>query len=243
MKEPADRTLRLLLEDEQATRTERLYERMKYMILSGMLPAGYTFPNENEVCQALQIGRGTLREAYRSLLSDNLIKRSKTGTVVNSKMDIIRNAPFTVASHYAKFEEVFEFRLMLESEDARSAAKHATEEELQQIGDIVKAHAATTDVDERQDLDMKFHESIATFSHNPLLINVFTVVHGSFESLLASNYRNLRVHSPQTLSDAVVHHKLVYDALHNRDSDTAYKAMREHLLNVYAGTLPPEFRA
>ena len=238
MKDSIDFALHFLAEDDRASRTERLYERMKYMILSGMLPAGYVFPNENEMCQNLQIGRGTLREAYRSLLSDNLIKRSKLGTVVNDKTGIIRNAPFIVAAHYAKFEDEFEFRLMLESENARSAAKHATEEEIHHLSKILKEHAATEDVDERQKMDFTFHETIASYSHNPLLINMFTVEHTAFQSILATNYRHLRTHSPQTLREAVVHHQAIYDALRSRNPDLAYKTMREHLLNVYEGILP-----
>ena len=62
MKEYSNFVLSTLREDEKLTRTERLYERIRQMIISGVIPAGYTFPNENEMCRQLQIGRGTLRD-------------------------------------------------------------------------------------------------------------------------------------------------------------------------------------
>ena len=43
--------------------SEELFEKLRDAILRGELPAGYVFPNENELCQKLNIGRGSLREA------------------------------------------------------------------------------------------------------------------------------------------------------------------------------------
>lgn len=64
--------------------SEELFEKLRDAILSGELPAGYVFPNENELCQKLNIGRGSLREAYSRLETLHMITRSKTGTYVNS---------------------------------------------------------------------------------------------------------------------------------------------------------------
>lgn len=230
--------LTFLREDEQTTRTERLYERMKQMIVTGVLPSGYSFPNENEMCKQLQLGRGTLREAYQALTADKLILRQgRTGTVVNSKDDIILNAPFSVAACYANFQDLFEFRVMLEAENAKNAASKATDEELEEIGKLIEKFAGEKTPEKRQELDLEFHKMIATCSHNPLLINVFSVVWNSFQNLLTDNYRNVEDRGPSALTDATVQHQAIYDALVKRDRSQAYEAMRLHMYGVYAWRL------
>ena len=138
MNKYSDSVLSTLRESEQLSRTERFYQKIRQMILSGAIPAGYTFPNENMRCQELNIGRGTLREVYQSLLADGLISRSKVGTTVNTPDEILRNCPFSVATSFASFQDIFEFRRMLESEIVCAVATRATEEELTQLSEKIQ---------------------------------------------------------------------------------------------------------
>ena len=56
--------------------SEELFLKLRDAILNGDLPEGYVFPNENELCQQLHIGRGSLREAYSCLETLHLITRT-----------------------------------------------------------------------------------------------------------------------------------------------------------------------
>lgn len=237
MKDSKNFALDMLREDAPTTRTERLYDRIRQMILSGALAPGYTFPNENDMCQQLQIGRGTLREVYQSLLSDGLIRRSKAGTIVNGRQEIVRQAPFSVVVNYASFQDIFEFRMMLETEMVRITATRATDQELREIGAILSGGEEAQREGRLQEVDLAFHKAMAEYSHNPLLINVFHDVWTAFESLLLENHKTLRLSSPHTLEDAVRHHQTIYDALLRRDPDGAQQAMKEHLYAVCAQTL------
>lgn len=238
MKEYSNFVLSTLREDEKLTRTERLYERIRQMIITGVIPAGYTFPNENEMCKQLQIGRGTLREVYQTLLADGLISRSKAGTTVNQTSEIIRRGPFSVATRFASFRDIFEFRMMLETEIVRAAAARATEAELQEVKALLDEAAAHTFIPEQQqEIDLAFHHMLVNYSHNPLLINIFSNVWIAFETMLVENHRVLRRSSPQTIEEALVQHRAICDALLRRDEEGACQAMREHLNAVSAQTL------
>ena len=74
--------------------SEELFLKLRDAILNGDLPEGYVFPNENELCQQLHIGRGSLREAYSCLETLHLITRTKTGTYVNSTSEIQNSMNF-----------------------------------------------------------------------------------------------------------------------------------------------------
>ena len=47
-----------------------LYEKLRDAITSSEFPPGYVFPNEVEFCSLLNVGRSTLREAYKMLEAD-----------------------------------------------------------------------------------------------------------------------------------------------------------------------------
>ena len=86
--------------------SDRLFNRISQMIMSGKLPEGYVFPNEAVLCEQLHVGRSTIREAYKALELSGYVTRSKRGTFVNSKLDILSATPmkeaFAAASTFAK---------------------------------------------------------------------------------------------------------------------------------------------
>ena len=238
MNKYSDSVLSTLRESEQLSRTERFYQKIRQMILSGAIPAGYTFPNENMMCQELNIGRGTLREVYQSLLADGLISRSKVGTTVNTPDEILRNCPFSVATSFASFQDIFEFRRMLESEIVCAVATRATEEELKACQAILDESALRDQTcEDFQAADLRFHHTLVEYSHNPLLLNIFSNVWNAFETILIENYKFLRRFSPETIRVAREQHQAVCDALLQRDAAGARKAMQEHMEYVSAPAL------
>ena len=79
--------------------SEELFEKLREAILSGhcrRLP----FPNENELCKKLNIGRSTLREAYAPLETLHLITRTKTGTCVSKESDRRNAMNFDAIAQY-----------------------------------------------------------------------------------------------------------------------------------------------
>ena len=71
--------------------SQKLFQRLKELIMDGKLPPGYMMPNENVVSELLGVGRSTLREAYTALAVFGFIRRSKAGTFVNEIDNMIFN--------------------------------------------------------------------------------------------------------------------------------------------------------
>ena len=74
--------------------SEMLFVNLRDAIYTGRLPSGYRFPNENDMCKVLNVGRSTLREAYTGLVVLDLIARKKSGTYVNNIMALKNSLPF-----------------------------------------------------------------------------------------------------------------------------------------------------
>jgi DNA-binding FadR family transcriptional regulator len=138
--------------------SEELFIKLRDGILNGTLPGGYVFPNENELCKMLDIGRSTLREAYAPLEKLNLIRRTKNGTYVNDE-SITRNAMnFDVIARNADPASIIQFREILEVAIRRGRGEESDAEdvaELLKIVDLMKK--AKNDVDRLTLCDYDFH--------------------------------------------------------------------------------------
>lgn len=218
----------------KSSRTEQVYEKLKSGIVAGSIPAGYVFPNENEMCASLNVGRGTLRDAYQALATNGLITRNKSGTQVNGLRAVVKGAPFQIVAELARFQEVLELRMLLEGENARLAAERATGSELDALrGIISESLLCTEDFGRLQELDLAFHSTLADCSHNICLMNISSDVWSVFETGLVNNYSRLAAVSPDTLRDAIEQHRLVFDAIAAREPERARDAIREHIRAVY----------
>ena len=226
-------SLLLLRENGSSTITEKLYEKLKLLIITGQLTPGSALPNENEMCQMLQIGRGTLREAYQILATNGLITRTKVGTYINDRSTIINFAPLSIVSELADYDDILNFRMMFEKECARAAAESITAEELKQLGEIINESSHATESKELSELDYYFHQAVVEYSHNPLLINLFPSVWNSFQSMLSKCKVWLYALTPEKTSNNVTNHARIYEALEARDAVSAMNRMEEHLLDVY----------
>ncbi|MDR1018288.1 MAG: GntR family transcriptional regulator, partial [Lachnospiraceae bacterium] len=107
-------------------------ELMKY-ILQKPIKVGEKIPNEFQLAELFGVGRSTIREAVKGLVSRDILEiRRGAGTYVirtiDSKFD-----PLGLGELQDKYKlslELFEVRLMIEPEIAALAAINATDREL-----------------------------------------------------------------------------------------------------------------
>jgi GntR family transcriptional repressor for pyruvate dehydrogenase complex len=207
--------------------SEELFIKLRDAILSGALPSGYAFPNENELCRRLDIGRSTLREAYAPLETMNLITRTKNGTFVNGASDTRNSMNFDVIAQYTDPANIMEYRRILESGIASCAAAKATPTDTEALRAIVRqmekhssSYAALTFY------DFEFHSTLARITGNELLQIALSSVQLSYEKFVfAAFQKNLFFQS-------VRDHGEIIDALARNDPERAGRVMREHLDNI-----------
>lgn len=207
--------------------SEELFIKLRNGILNGTLPGGYVFPNENELCRRLDIGRSTLREAYAPLETMNLIRRTKNGTYVNDESVTRNTMNFDVIAQNADPVSIIEFREILEVGIVGNAAKKATEEDIAELERLVDLMKKCKDDVERLTLyDFEFHSYLAKITHNELLMITLSSVRLSYENFVYEVFH--RGLFPQSIED----HSEIIEALRKNDSTMAKKVMRAHLRHI-----------
>lgn len=110
-------------------------ELMKYILQKPVKP-GQKIPNEFELAEKFGVGRSTIREAVKGLVSRGILEvRRGSGTYVINTNSLAED-PLGFGKIEDKYElalQLFEVRLMIEPEIASIACKNASEEDLLQL--------------------------------------------------------------------------------------------------------------
>lgn len=226
---------RLVGVQPQQNVSDQLFHKISELILSGQLPEGYAFPNETVLCEQLQVGRTTLREAYKALELSGYVTRTKRGTTVNSRTTILNATPLKTAFSQASSRDFNEFRLMLESESASLAANRISLDEihiLEHCMELSREALDNEDYDELMQLDMRFHRQIADSSQNALVSTTITVMTETWESVIQRNFIEGLQNNRGVFEQALAQHKKILEALRTRDCAAARREMSEHIASV-----------
>ncbi len=115
------------------TRVEKSSEGILQYIKDHNLTAGDKLPTEMELSKLLGVGRNTVREALRLLLSRNIVViRQGAGSFVSEKNGISDDPLgfFMVDDRKKLIEDLLQARVIIEPQIAAIAAQNRTEEEL-----------------------------------------------------------------------------------------------------------------
>ncbi len=217
--------------------SDQLYQQISSLILSGELEEGYIFPNETVLCEQLQVGRTTLREAYKALELFGYVTRTKRGTSVNSKSSILNATPLKSILVTASNKDFNEFRMMLEPHSAYLAALHAGLSETRELEDIViktKEAYARENYSDMIMLDAQFHSSIAKFSNNSLIETLVAVMSSAWEDNIRHNFDDVQMKDIAIFENTIAQHEAITQAIRGRDCEKARSIMKEHIQNVSA---------
>lgn len=211
---------------------QQVIEQIKDMIKSGELQPGDKLPSERDLVEQLQVSRTSIREALSALQLIGLVEsRHGEGNFIRDGLDSNFLEPLSVLFLLDRTpsEEILQFRMLLEVEGARLAAKNATPQQIEEIRSVVDLLALHQD-DEEQNIrwDKEFHYLIAKASGNRLLDNVIN----SISDLVDISIKDSRARILMDLSNRgplIEQHKRIYEAIAAGDGNLAAKRMREHL--------------
>jgi GntR family transcriptional repressor for pyruvate dehydrogenase complex len=167
--------------------------QIREAILGGQIQVGDRLPDERTLCQTFGVSRPTLREALRSLEAIGLIE-IRTGAhggafARQPSEHLLARALSTLLSFQgATQEELMEFRLSFESENAELAATRLSPDELAALRDLAAAVDAWTPgdstVEALNDLDARWHETVARATHNTVRVGIMLGIQPVLRSAL-----------------------------------------------------------
>jgi DNA-binding FadR family transcriptional regulator len=213
--------------------TSEVVERIAGEIRSGRLERGSRLPTEQELMTAMRVSRTVVREAVAALRAEGLVTtRQGSGAFVAADA---RRMPFRIdpegVSSTADVLNVMELRVAVEVESAALAAERARGA---QVAAIMKAlaeiEAAIRRGEGAVNEDFAFHRAIADATMNPQFpqflefLGRHVIPRHSIRTTLATP-----AEQRMYLTRIQKEHGRIADAIRERNSSEARRAMRAHL--------------
>ena len=203
-----------LLRLEKTSLREQALSALRRAITTGQLKPG-THLVETELSDALQISRGTLREAMRQLQQEGLISAGARGRLSVRHLDS------------KEIRDIFNVRAALESLAARELASAPDRAEaavtLRRAVEDMDRWAAS-DLEDRIEADLSFHRTMCQLTGNETLLHQWTSLEGSIRMSIMFAGVDRAIKN----MDAKRHHDIV-DAIESGDTDRATAAVMEHM--------------
>jgi GntR family transcriptional repressor for pyruvate dehydrogenase complex len=215
---------------------EDIAVQIKEAILQGHLQVGDRLPNERELGTLFKVSRPTVREAIRSLEATGVVevRRGVYGGIfiTEPKADQVGKAlEALLRFRGATIGELVEFRSTFEAETAYLAAQRATPLQVESLTKLAKAVKEVAILPEEPwekfiELDIAFHEEVASASQNQIRVAIMMAIQGVFHetSLLLEKVDEAAWRKRQA-SDLIS----IAQAIKERDPELARKRMAEHV--------------
>lgn len=171
---------------------------------------------ESELAERFGVSRTPIREALQRLETQSMLSRDGRSLIVSS-LD------------HNQMAELYVVRTELEGLAARLAARHATEEEVRVLKDMVEEDwALVNDPSALARANRRFHKQVHLASHNRYLVQQLDLVHRSM-ALLATTSLAAEGRGETALAE----HQRIVDAIAARDGDAAYEALKVHISKAF----------
>lgn len=207
--------------------SDKVLEKIEEKIFNGEWKPGEKIMSENQLAKELNVSRVSVRAAMEKLVTLNIIsKKQGGGTFVNDlSPSVYMNSliPMLILDR-DNYIDILEFRLVTEPETAKLCTQRCSNDLIRELEscyeDMVKYQ---NDIKRFTEEDFKFHAKIAEGTSNSLIIKVNELLINILEYHQRILYKSL---GPK---GGVNEHKLILDAIKNRDDELADIYSRRHI--------------
>lgn len=210
---------------------EQVIDQIKNMIVDGTLKKGDKLPSERELVQELQVSRTSIREALRALEIIGLVEcRQGEGNFIRQSFESSLFEPLSIMFmlQESSMEEVLDLRKIIEVETAASAARQISDEEIENLSQLINKLKDTYDEEMGVQIDKEFHYKIAKASKNYLILNILITVSSLIDNFI-KDARSKILEEEKNKSALIAQHENIFLGLLHHDPKEAADAMRHHL--------------
>ncbi|NGM82804.1 GntR family transcriptional regulator [Paenibacillus sp. 7124] len=208
-------------------RTRRLSKDNTYFALKQKIIDSELKPDENvheeSLAALLGVSRTPLREAIQRLENEEFLVRQPNGR--------LRVAPVTVE----EVKEIFLIRSMLEGYIAKSAAKNATDKDIQNLTVMIENIKQSFHAGQSQDFvsyGFEFHDYLSEMSD----LKTFVKILNQLRDHALRYCRFVSLHGDWN-TQADEEHSFILQMIADRNEDGAEKAMQDHILSSLSAAL------
>jgi DNA-binding FadR family transcriptional regulator len=220
---------------DKRTVRQMIAEKLKGLIVSGVLQSGDALPGERDLAVALGVSRETVRGAIQLLAAVGVVEVSQ-----GSKTRIAEIEPGLLSSTIAlprpinayEIEAVHRSRLLIEQDVVADVVAHVDARLISRLEQSLSAQSKVGD-DTIQFLicDREFHMAIYEAGDNRLLSDFVADLYNYM-----MGHRRRAMSQPGAIARSYSDHIAIFTALEARDRDAALSAVRLHLERIYETT-------
>lgn len=207
-------------EHQERSLSGRVFQKIRSDILEGKYKE-HDELRENTIGKELGVSRTPVREALRQLELEGLV------TIIPNK------GAYVTGITPKDVKDIYMVRSMLEGLCARWATENITEEQLEELEEIILLSEFHTkkeggsNTDQVAALDGKFHTVLYEASNSRILSHILTDLH---KYVLVA--RKFSVVSEDRARKSIREHKQILRAIRDKDADLAEQLANEHILHV-----------
>jgi DNA-binding GntR family transcriptional regulator len=207
----------VLTAPSQRTLSDYVADQLRQAILVGQLQPAQRLVEE-DLATSLQTSRGPVRDAIRMLENEGLVIRQphRGAFVADWTPDDVR--------------EIYSLREALESLAIRYVIKNATDEQIDELENLVHemndlAQHEYTQI-EATDIDMTFHRALCQISGHRRLLNAWESISAQIRLVVLKH----RLRNPADFRDrGISWHENIVECLRHRETDCALQELERHM--------------
>jgi DNA-binding GntR family transcriptional regulator len=203
-----------LLRLEKTSLREQALTALRRAITTGQLTPG-THLVETELSEALQISRGTLREAMRQLQQEGLISAGARGRLSVRHLDAKEIRDIFGVRAALEALAALELASLPDRDTAVTALRHAVDE---------MDKWAASNLEDRIEADLRFHRTLCQLTGNETLLHQWSSLEGSIRMSIMFAGVDRAIKN----MNAKRHHDIV-DAIESGDGHRAAAAVQDHM--------------
>lgn len=205
--------------------SDKIVHDIVEQIQCGDLSPGDRLPNEPVLAEMLGVSRGILREALTILQSQGYISRKpKDGTYIN---ELPRRDAASDLFRKASYIELLEMRECLEMRVVERVIARATDEEIEEIFEMITKAETAYNQDGNQGMDFYFHTKLVELSGNALVLNFINMYYDMIEEIAEHSSK-----SGTRQQQVIAEHTAIAQAIQARDVAAAQTAVKTHFTNA-----------
>lgn len=205
---------------------EQVQEQLYQYILDNHYEIGTKIPNEFELARYFGVGRSTIREAVKLLISKGVLEvRRGSGTYVISTTpaDLDPLGLQKIEDKMALALDLVNVRIMLEPGIAEMAALNATPEDIKKLRDLcdqveIRIKNGSSYIKE----NIAFHTCVAECAKNKVVEQLIPIIDTAVLMFVNVTHTRLK-------EETIMTHRAVVDAIADHDSIGARSAMMMHM--------------
>ncbi|MED3625153.1 GntR family transcriptional regulator [Neobacillus thermocopriae] len=205
----------------KASTGERVACELRMRIISGIIESGAIL-SENKLAADFSVSRSPVREALKTLASENLIRLERMGAVV-------------IGLTEKEINEIYDVRLLIETFVFERLVKMDVQElvnELSKILEMMKVAIKYKDADEFSYQDIMFHETIIRSIHHSYVLMIWDNLKPVMESLILLSMRARIKEKYDDFTRIINNHELYIEAIRTKDRALMIESLHKNFDDV-----------